>query len=379
MKRKLLFVVNVDWFFLSHRLPIALEAKKQGYEVHVAAGTSDKVAELQSYGFILHPLSIARGRVFPHREVRAFFQILRLFRKLRPDVVHLVTIKPVLFGGIAARMTAVPAVVAAISGLGFVYVGKGIRVLLERFIAGCLYRLALGRDNIRVIFQNSSDKDTLSNSVGLSPEKSILLYGSGIDLTAFRPSDFPPGAPVVVMACRLISSKGVWEFIEAARLVRAQGVDVRFRLAGSMDSHNPESLTENDLARIRAEGLVELLGKRDDMEQVLAEAHIVALPSYYGEGLPKVLVEAAACGRAVITTDMPGCRDAIVPGVTGIIVPPRDAKALSEAIIQLVRDPERCSAMGKAGRMLAEKQFDIREIVAAHMHIYRELLQNATQ
>jgi len=374
MKKRLLFIVNVDWFFLSHRLPIALGAMKQGWDVHVAVGMTDKQAELAAYGFTVHPLTIARGRVGARKEFAAFWQIFCLLRALKPDVVHLVTIKPVLFGGIAARMLRVPGVVAAISGLGFVYVAKGFRASLKRWLVSCLYKLALERKRLIVIFQNPDDRKYLSRIVTLPPQMLRMITGSGVDLEKFVPTEFPSGVPVVAMACRLLANKGVWEFVQAARYLRERGAAARFCLAGTIDPENPASLHEIDMKSIEREGVVELLGKRDDMERVLAAAHIVTLPSYYGEGLPKVLMEAAACGRAVITTDMPGCRDAIEPGVTGLLVPARNASALADAIEELLQDPKRCRAMGKAGRALAERDFDIHQTVDIHLRIYAELL-----
>lgn len=377
MKPKLCMVINVDWFFLTHRLPIALAAAKQGYEVHIACGITDREQELRAYGFHLHPLIMARGRTSPRHEIKTFIEIVQLFKKLKPDVVHLVTIKPVLFGGIAARLAGVNGVVAAISGLGFTYVAKGWKASLKRKLAGCLYRLALGKENLRVIFQNPNDHDILTKITGLPAQKAILLHGSGVDLGMFIPQPLPAGTPRVVMACRLIADKGVWEFIAAARLLRERNVAVEMCLAGAIDPDNPVSLTEADLTKIKSEGVVTLLGNRSDMAQVFTQAHIAALPSYYGEGLPKVLIEAAACGRAVVTTDMPGCRDAIAPGVTGLLIPPRDAKALADAIEQLVRHPEQCAAFGVAGRIFAEQRFDVRQVVEKHLEAYAALLNAA--
>ena len=372
-KRKILFVVNVDWFFLSHRLPIAQAALKAGYEVHVAVGITDKLAELQSHGFIIHPLTMARGRSNLKKEFASFCQIIRLFKHIKPDLVHLVTIKPVLFGGIAARITRVPAVVVAISGLGFIYVARGARASLKRFFVGCLYKLALTRPHLVAIFQNTHDQETLCRLVKGLSERSRLIQGSGIDLKIFAATPLPQSTPVVLMACRLIADKGVWEFVQAARLIRQQGIAARFWLAGAVDPDNPVSLTATDMKAIAQEAVVELLGQREDMESILPQSHIVVLPSYYGEGLPKILIEAAACARAIITTDMPGCRNAITPNVTGLLVPARDAQALAGAMIELLNTPKRCDDLGKAGRVRAERHFDINQIVTEHMQIYTDL------
>lgn len=370
-------MVNVDWFFLSHRLPVALAAMREGYQVHVAVGITDRLAELQSYGFTVHPLRMHRGAAGITRDGAAFLELLRLFRTVDPDLAHLVTIKPVLFGGIAARLAGTRAVVAAISGLGFVFVDRGLRAWLRRLLVGNIYRLALGMETQKVIFQNTDDRDCLVRLTRLPASKYQIIRGSGVDLSQYRPTLLPGGVPVVIMACRLITTKGIWEFVAAARLLRARSVACRLCLVGSIDPDNPASLDAADLAGIDAEGVVELWGHRSDMASVMEQASVVALPSFYGEGLPKVLIEAAACGRAIVTTDMPGCRDAVDPGNSGLLVPVRDAPALADALELLLADPERCAQMGRAGRALAEREFDITQVVTQHLSIYRDLLQKS--
>jgi glycosyltransferase involved in cell wall biosynthesis len=368
-----MFVVNVDWFFLSHRLPIALQAMAEGYEVHVACGDTGRCAEIEVRGLIVHRLNLARGKASLFSSLSSFLEILFLFRCVRPDIVHLVTIKPVIFGGVAARLAGVRSVVAAISGLGFVFVGKGVATLLLRMFVGPVYRLALGKRNLKVIFQNPDDRDTLRSLAALPESKIVMIRGSGVDLDEYQVLPIPEGVPVVMLAARLLRDKGVMEFVEAAALLQARGCRARFCLVGNIDPDNPASLTPEDMVGLREQGRVELWGHRSDMHAVLPQASIVALPSYYGEGLPKVLIEAAACGRAVVTTNHPGCRDSIDPGVCGVLVPARDPMALADAIGMLLDDPERLAAMGMAGRKLAEKEFDVAQVVRQHMAIYREL------
>jgi glycosyltransferase involved in cell wall biosynthesis len=374
--RRLLFVVNVDWFFLSHRLPIALEAMRQGYDVHIAAGITDRLEELQSHGLQVHPLGISRSKAGLLEALTVAKQIWRVYHTVKPDVVHLVTIKPVLMGGILARLAGVPAVVAAVSGLGFVFLENGLVAALRRKLVGMLYRASFGHSNLAVIFQNSQDKATLVQLANLPESKTELIRGSGVDVSQFAAAPLPTGTPVVMLAARLLADKGVREFVQAARLLRTAGVKARFCLVGTADLHNPTSLTQAELDRYEAEGIVELWGHRTDMATTLTSAHIVVLPSYR-EGLPKVLIEAAACGRAVVTTDVPGCRDAIVPNVTGLLVPARDAPTLSQAITSLLNNPQRCQEMGQAGRALAEQAFDIKQVVAQHMRIYTGLIANS--
>lgn len=376
---RLLFVVNVDWFFVSHRLPIALEAMRQGYEVHIAAGITDQRTALESIGLVVHPLALDRSSTGLLSQLRLMLQMHKLFKDVQPDVVHLVTIKPVLLGGFVARLSGVPGVVAAISGLGFVFVARGAKATVRRVAVSWLYRLALGHRNLKAIFQNQDDCATLTRLAHLPTSKVTLIRGSGVDLAKYPCTPLPSGVPVVILAARLLADKGVREFVAAARKTRerlAATTPVRFVLVGSIDPGNPASLAQHEVARWVEEGIVECWGHRTDMPEVLSSAHIVVLPSYR-EGLPKVLMEAAATGRAVVTTDVPGCRDAIDPGVTGLLVPAQDATALASAIERLLLDPVRCRAMGQAGRALAESAFDQRQVVARHMAIYRQLVSPA--
>ena len=371
-------VVNVDWFFVSHRLPIALAAARHGYEVHIATEVTTHAADLEGHGLKVHPLSCMRGGANLGGSMGTFFELVRLFRELRPDIVHLVTVRPVVLGGIAARLVGVPSLVAAISGLGFVFTDSGARAAIRRFLVARLYALALRQDNIRAIFQNDDDRDTVTSIVGIPGAHIEMIRGSGVDLDLFRVCALPSGPPIVMFAARMLRDKGVLDFVEAARLLRGAGDRAgdlaRFVMVGSPDPGNPASLSQRELASLQADDIVEVWGPRSDMSEALSQATVVVLPSYR-EGLPKVLVEAAACGRAVITTDVPGCRDAILPGVTGLLVPPRKPCGLARAIEDLLEHPAKCAAMGRAGRRFAEESFGIDGIVGQHLRIYDDLVR----
>ncbi len=373
MSRKLLFVVNVDWFFLSHRLPIALAAQKAGFEVHIATGITDRLGVLQAHGLNVHDLGLVRGGVGLLNAVQTALNLRHIIKRVKPDVVHLVTIKPVLLGGLVARWMRVPAVVSAVSGLGYVFIAHGLKARLRQGLVGLVYGWALGHRNQAVIYQNPDDRDTLLAASGLPHSKVEMIRGSGVDLAQYKVAPEVAGVPVVLFPARLLADKGVFEFVAAARLLRAKGLAARFVLAGLVDTANPTSVTQAQLDAWLAEGVIEHWGYRSDMPQVLASATVVALPSYR-EGMPKALLEAAACGRAVVTTDVPGCRDAIDPGITGLLVPVREVDGLAQAIEQLLIWPERRSAMGLAGRRLAEKDFDVHAVVDRHLAIYQRLL-----
>lgn len=372
--KKLLFVVNVDWFFLSHRLPIALSVLKQGYEVHIAAGITDRYDELLSYGFIVHPLPIGRSKTNILGEIRTFIAIVNILHKVKPDLLHSITIKPVLYGGLAAQLTGIKNMVAAISGLGFVFTTHGWKARIRRAAIATIYRLALRPKNLKVIFQNPNDRNTLTQAAKLKPHQIAMIPGSGVDLTQYTATQLPSGIPIVLMAARLLQDKGVYEFIAAANNLKQKGIEVRFQLAGKPDPENPHSITETEFQTWQTTSDVEMLGHRSDIPALLANAYIFVLPSFYGEGLSKALIEAAASGRAVVTTDTPGCRDAIIPNVTGLLTPPRDANALATAIETLLLTPDLCQTMGNAGRQLAEERYSINQVVETHLNIYAELL-----
>lgn len=373
--KKILFVVNAPEFFISHRLPLAMAAKKAGYLVAVATASGPEVEKIQALGFEHHVISFARSGQNPFKELKTLYQLVKLFRHIKPDLVHLITIKPVLYGGIAARLASVGAVVSAVSGLGTVFLATTTAAKVRRWLVIRLYASAFKQRKLAVIFQNPDDRDALTSVGTVQRPKTRMIRGSGVSLDDYVFTSEPEGTPSVVMVARLLRDKGVFEFIEAARLLRERNVDVQMRLVGSVDPGNPSSVTDQDLERLSNEGLVQLLGFRKDIANQYAGANIACLPSYR-EGLPKSLIEAAACGRAVVTTDVPGCRDAITPDVTGLLVPVKNASSLADALQKLIVNSELRHRMGAAGRALAEDAFTIEKVVVQHMDIYQELLGN---
>jgi glycosyltransferase involved in cell wall biosynthesis len=371
--RRLLFIVNDTTFFASHRLPIAVAAREAGFEVALAALDTGRVDEIRAQGIAYHPLAVDRTGVNPLRDVRLFWQLSRLIRTVRPTLLHTVTIKPVIYGGIAARLYRVPSLVSAVSGLGLVFIDQGRKTLLVRRVVRALYRLALGHKNSCAIFQNPDDRQHMVDA-GLVPgERTVLIRGSGVDVDAFRPSPPPPGPPLVIMPGRLLWQKGVGEFVEAARILRRQGVPLRMVLVGEPPAHNRASVPCAKIKTWVEQGLIEAWGHRSDMPQVYTDCHIVCLPSYYGEGVPLTLLEAAACGRPIVTTDMPGCREVVRDGDNGLLVPPRAAEALAEALRALAGDPARRLEMGRRGRERAVSEFALERVVAATLAVYERL------
>lgn len=364
---KILFIINVDWFFISHRLPIALEAIKRGNEVHLACGVTDKKSYLESLGIKVHPLPISRSSTNLISEAIVFKELWGIVKKVKPEVSHSVTVKGVVYGGIITRLSKVNSRVASISGLGYVFIDNSAKVKLLRFIIKKLYKLALSSDT-KVIFQNKSDESIFVDGGIIKSSQSILIRGSGVDLNKFKYTPEPKTVKTVVFLARLLKDKGLIEFCHAAEIVR-KSANARFVLVGDIDYGNPNSITIKELARYVDAGIVEHWGYSKDVELVIPQSHIVVLPSYR-EGLPKSLLEAAACGRAVITTDVPGCRDAIEPNVTGLLVKAKSITDLARTILKLLNDDLLRNQLGESGRKLAEECFSIDDVVGLHMSIY---------
>ena len=371
--KRLLFLVNVDWFFVSHRLGIARAAMEKGYEVHVATTLTNQASIIQENGLILHEVKMSRSGSKIIGNLKTFIKIIKIFREVNPKLVHLVTIKPVILGGIAARFTKIHGVIAAVSGLGSSFLDEGTLGKIKRFFIKRLYRISLSNSNIQVICQNQNDIEDIQKISKLPLTNFSLIEGSGVSLTKFTYSEDKNEIPNVIMASRLLRDKGVTEFAEAARLLKESNTNVNMILVGETDPDNPSSITKSQVTSWEREGILEYWGHKEDMEKILQESSIVVLPSYR-EGFPKILIEAAACGRAVITTDVPGCRDAIYDGVTGILVPERNAIALANSIKELVINPNFYKEMGKRGRKMAESRFDVNNVISKHFKIYNQLL-----
>ena len=382
MKKKpiLLFSVNEAFFFVSHRLPIAREAQRQGYDVHIAAPGDNvwapqdySVSTLAGLGLTFHEIPMSRRGTRLFQELRTFLALFGLYRRLRPDIVHHLTIKPNLYGGVAARLAGLRAVVYAITGLGQMFVATRCPLRLIRPVVLSLMRFAFGHRNARVIVQNSSDRAFLINNGVAHMNATVLIQGSGVDLEMFKPAPEAAGEPVVILPSRLIWEKGIQEFVDAVRQLRGEGVAARFALIGNTHLSNPRAVPEGTLRGWADDGIVEWWGRREDMPEVMVRSHIVCLPSKYGEGVPKVLLEAAAAGRAIVATDTPGCREVIEDGVEGLLVPPGNSAALAIALRRLIERPDERKAMGAAGRDRAVADLDIDQVVARTLEIYGEL------
>ena len=372
---KLVFVVNEANFFMSHRLPLALEALTRGDAVVVICGVHTGEDRLAEYGLAYATVPLSRSGVNPWTEIVSFRHLLRLYREIKPDLVHHVTIKPVLYGTLAARLCAVPGVVNAIPGMGFVFTRRGYWAKLRRAFVNTLYRLALSHKNMRVIFQNREDLRSFISNAIVKREETVLIRGAGVDLAQFEPTPEPAGAPIFVLVARMLRDKGVGEFVEAAQRLQGKYPDWNFWLVGDVDPGNPASLSIEQLQTWDNIGTVQWLGQRDDVSELLKASHVLCLPSYYREGLPKTLLEAAAASRAIIASRVAGCLEVVTDGVTGLVVEPRDVEDLTAAMARLGNDAPLRARLGRAARAKAEAVFSIEDVVEDTFVVYQQLLE----
>lgn len=371
---RILYTVNIPRFFLSHRLPLALAAVAAGHDVYVATSDADteELERIRASGLILHPIPLAQHGTSVAGELRTLLSLIRLYRRVRPDLIHHVTIKPVLYGGLAARLTRVGAVVAALSGLGraFPAAGRGLR---DRALRTAL-RLALPPATTHLLLQNDEDRETLLGLALTTPTTSSVIRGSGVDAARFSVHPEPAESlPMVLFAGRLMREKGLPAFAEVARRLAGSA---RFVVVGYAEHSSPDAVPEEIVASWANDGLVEWWGARQDMPDVLSAAAIVVLPTSYGEGVPRILIEAAASGRPIVTTDIPGCRDICRHEVNGLLVAPNDLDALTSAVESLIADRARRREFGRAGRVHFEAAFTLEAITARTLALYDRLLDD---
>lgn len=374
---KLLYVVNIPRFFVSHRLTLALAAKQAGFEVHVATADhdSENVQRIIDSGLPFHPLPLSQHGTSPLEELKTLNAIRKLYGTLKPDLIHHVSIKPVIYGGIAAKLTRRKAVVNAMSGLGYVFIGKGLKPNLLRFLTRPAFKVAMAGKNTRMIFQNPDDRQLFIDRGLVNPMKGILIRGSGVDENYFAPQpENIDDLPVVLFAGRLLWQKGIGEFAEVARRLKGKA---RFVVYGYEETTSPLNVPAPQLESWQDEGIIEWGGKRDDMPNAYAEANIICLPSTYGEGVPKVLIEAASCARACVTTNTPGCREIIRHGVNGLVVPPENLDALTSAVEYLIDHPDERQQMGTNGRQIVLNDFTFRQVAQETFTLYRLLLTDS--
>jgi len=372
--RKLMFVVTEDWYFVSHRLELAVAARQAGDDVVVVTRVDRHGQRITDAGLTLYPIPFKRGGLNPLEELRTLMHLVRLYRREAPDIVHHVALKPVIYGSFVARQIGTKGIVNALGGLGYVFSSAGLRAKILRWLIRPALKFALGGKNTRLIVQNSDDRERIVTE-GLANASYIrLIRGAGVDPNAYRQVTTANEMPLVILPARLLREKGVGEFVEAARLLRGQGIKARFALVGKPDLANPASVSQPEIDTWVGERIVEFWGWQEDMPSVFAQTQIVCLPTYYGEGLPKSLLEAAASGCAIVTTDIPGCREIVQHGVTGWLVPTRDVPALANALRQAIEQPNLRELYGASARALIAAEFSAERVIGETLAIYDELM-----
>jgi glycosyltransferase involved in cell wall biosynthesis len=373
---RIVFVDNSLDGFRRDRMQLVQAARDIGLEVHVAAPRGRPRPDGDTDAFTFHAIPMTRKGTSIWREPATVLALLRLYRSLRPSLVHHLRLKPVLYGSLAANLAGVPAVVNTLTGLGFIFTDQSEKTAPVRKWVEMGCRRAFRHPNLRVVFQNPDDRAVFIRKGIIAGEQAAVIKGSGVDLSVYRPSAEPAGPPVVILASRLLWDKGVAQFVEAARVLKSEGVQARFALVGEPDLGNPAAIPREQLEVWQECGEIEWWGlqEAERMPGVLARCHIVCLPSYR-EGIPRILIEAAASGRPIVTTDAPGCRELVRPGINGIIVPSRDTTSLVGALRFLIEHPEMRVSMGANNRQIAVQEFSQELVIAQFMAVYRDLLR----
>jgi glycosyltransferase involved in cell wall biosynthesis len=379
-ERTVLFVVNEAYFFMSHRIAVARALVENGCTVHVAVPADNvwapngfSIEEIEKAGFHLHIIPLSRRGKNILQDFATFISIFKLLCKLRPEVVHLFTIKPVIYGGLAARLAGCRSVISTITGLGHMFIAPGLLTRILRTLVIGLYRLATDAAGTRIIVQNKGDAEVLAGTGAVRPEKIRLVPGSGVNLAEFQAVPEPAGPALIILPSRLIWDKGVKEFAMAAIELKKQGFSCRFALVGDTHPSNPRAVPEEEIKAWVSNGYLEWWGRRTDMPKVFAQSAVVCLPTTYGEGLPKVLIEAAACGRPIITTDIPACREIVQHNENGLLVAPGNVDELVDAMKELLSSPKRRAKMGARGREIVASGLTEEHIVASTLDVYREV------
>jgi glycosyltransferase involved in cell wall biosynthesis len=375
---KFVFFANTDWYLYNFRLSTALRLRKDGHDVVMVSPPGAFGERFAAHGLRWVPLPMDRASLNPLREAATLYQFIRILRQEQPDLLHNFTVKCAVYGALAARIARVPATVNAVAGMGYVFTSDTFKARALRPIVKTLLRTALNGDRSLLVLQNPDDAVTFGDAGLIAPEKVRVILSSGVNTTRFQPSRRPPNRHErlrVLLAARLVWEKGIQEFVDAAALVHRWGRDVDFVLAGTPDPGNPHAVPADQVRQWVDAELIRWLGHVDDMPGLLSTVHVMALPSYYREGVPKSLIEGAASGLALITTDRPGCREVVTKdGYDGLRVEPRNARALAKCIVQLDDDRELLAQLGSRARQKAMKDFDERIVIQKTVDVYGELL-----
>lgn len=372
---KIILTANTDWFLYNFRYALMHQLRESGFDVMLVSPGGKFAQRMREDGFRWQEWHLKRRSIVPWLELASFVRLWQIYRRERPDVIHHHTIKAVLYGSLAASLVGISRVVNSISGLGYVFASVDPKARIVRFLLKPFYRSVLRRASSAVIFENPSDREFFFKEKFVYPQQTWLIEGVGADPRRFSPSPEPDGTVVILMAARTLWDKGVGVFVDAARLLKER-LDVRMVLVGKPDPGNPKTLEKSTLNAWHNQKIIEWWGWQPDMEHIYRQCHVVVLPTMYGEGLPTTLIEAAACARPIVATDVPGCRAIVQHNFNGLLIPQDDAQALAEAIVKLARDPTLRKKMGTNGRQMVMGRFTHRKINQATEQVYRYLLES---
>lgn len=370
---KLVFLITELGYFCSHRLKLATAAKQAGFDVTVVTNCDQRPNlsryEAQLKDLNLQHLPFHRSRLNPFAEIKTLWQIWKLYRQIRPDIVHHVALKPVIYGTLCALLAKIPCVINALGGMGYLFTHQSLKSRILKPILSFAFRFLLNNPRCSLILQNPDDADLMTSF--MNRDKIHLIRGAGVDLEVFQPTpEVIASSFKALMVSRLLWSKGIGELVEAARILKAQGVPLQIQVAGDIDPQNPASIPAATLGAWKKENVVNWLGPVVDIPALYANCHIAVLPSYR-EGLPKSLIEAAACGKPIVTTDVPGCREVVTSGENGFLVPVKDANAIAKALNALVESSELRAKQGQSSRKKAEREFSEKKIIAETLALYK--------
>ena len=373
------YVINVDWYFKLHWLQRAIATKNSGAEVHIVAGFTDSAIanSLEELGFICHPLEIGRKSINPFTNLKVLVNLYFLLKSIAADIIHAITIKPNIYVGLISRILKVPYVLS-VTGTGIIFSGKSLLIRSIRPIVRFLYKITGSKKVSRkIVFENREDCEYVVSTGLCDAKEAVVILGAGVDTDKYRfVEEKISQTPVILFAARLLWDKGLGDLVEAGKILRNRKLEFAIQVAGIVDEDSINSIDEAVLEGWERDGLIRWLGTVKDMPTLISKTNIVTLPTFYGEGVPRILIEAAACGRPIITTDMPGCREIVKDRVNGLLVPARDVVALADAIEVLLNDRELRNRMGRQGREMVERDFSQQKVIAETISLYDELAKS---
>ena len=373
MHKRLLFIISEDWYFVSHRLHLAVSAIKAGYSVALLSHYTKHQEKIKLAGIETINWPLNRGSKNLIKEIISIKGIVSTIRQFQPSLIHSVAMKPVLYSGIACKMIGLRNRVFALAGLGFIFTSDKRSAKYLRPIIKYSFKFLFKGDKTRLILQNPEDQAALSTANIINENNVSLIRGSGVNMNLYSFSKIPEGTPIIMLPARMLWDKGVGEFVKVAKILKQSGIKARFVLVGSPDVHNPETINDFQLKNWENDEIIEWWGQKEDMAKVYYQSTIVCLPSYR-EGLPKSLLEAASCGRPIVTYDVPGCREIVKDGYNGYLVQLKSIDGLVQAISQLINYYELCVQMGKNGRKLVKKHFSQEQIANETLAVWEEVL-----